>query len=148
VELEREAFLRAIEDNPLDPNPRHVYADWLDERGEYDEANEQRRWTEEMLESRQRIVKIAEGIRMEANSWLEDCLGEDEDQDQYAFDYDLLMEAATYYLKSGDCRYLPFQTPDDCYSGTVMEEFWRHYKVVTGADVEEGKSDGFFRCAC
>jgi uncharacterized protein (TIGR02996 family) len=31
---EREAFLRTIGDNPDDDGPRHVFADWLEERGD------------------------------------------------------------------------------------------------------------------
>ncbi|MCU0706378.1 MAG: TIGR02996 domain-containing protein [Fimbriiglobus sp.] len=35
---EREAFHAAIWQTPDDDLPRLVYADWLDERGEHDEA--------------------------------------------------------------------------------------------------------------
>src|SRR5262245_19085775 len=32
------AFIRAIQDQPVDPVPRLVFADWLDEHGRRDEA--------------------------------------------------------------------------------------------------------------
>ena len=39
---DRQAFLNAINANPLDYLPRYVYADWLDEHGEHEEATRQR----------------------------------------------------------------------------------------------------------
>jgi uncharacterized protein (TIGR02996 family) len=39
---DHEPFLNAIEADPLDPAPRLVYADWLDDRGLPDEADRQR----------------------------------------------------------------------------------------------------------
>jgi uncharacterized protein (TIGR02996 family) len=41
---DRQAFQAAIEADPLDHLLRCVFADWLDERGESDEADRQRRW--------------------------------------------------------------------------------------------------------
>jgi uncharacterized protein (TIGR02996 family) len=41
--LEHEiAFLRSIAELPFDPNPRQVYADWLEEQGRQSEAKVQR----------------------------------------------------------------------------------------------------------
>jgi uncharacterized protein (TIGR02996 family) len=40
----RQAFLGAIQDEPENEHHRQVYADWLDEQGEYDEAERQRRY--------------------------------------------------------------------------------------------------------
>jgi uncharacterized protein (TIGR02996 family) len=42
MEPERKAFLRAIKADPLNYLPRYVYADWLDEHGEHEEATRQR----------------------------------------------------------------------------------------------------------
>jgi uncharacterized protein (TIGR02996 family) len=39
--IKREEFIRSIEDAPDDDLPKLVFADWLDEHGEYDEAT---RW--------------------------------------------------------------------------------------------------------
>jgi uncharacterized protein (TIGR02996 family) len=41
---ERNAFLKAIEADPLDEVRRLVFADWLQENGEEDEADRQRAW--------------------------------------------------------------------------------------------------------
>lgn len=39
---DRQAFLNAIDADPLNYLPRYVYADWLDEHGEHEEATRQR----------------------------------------------------------------------------------------------------------
>ena len=37
--LDREAFLDAIQAEPKNYDHRYVYADWLDEQGEHEEAD-------------------------------------------------------------------------------------------------------------
>jgi uncharacterized protein (TIGR02996 family) len=41
---ERKAFLKALAQNEDDTPTRLVYADWLDENGEHEEADRQRKW--------------------------------------------------------------------------------------------------------
>lgn len=41
---EREAFHKAIAENPTDATVRLVFADWLDEQGEHEDAEELRSW--------------------------------------------------------------------------------------------------------
>jgi uncharacterized protein (TIGR02996 family) len=41
---ERIAFLKFLAENEDDVTTRLVFADWLDERGEHEEADRQRRW--------------------------------------------------------------------------------------------------------
>ena len=43
-EKERKAFLKALKKNEDDTTTRLVYADWLDERGEHEEADRMRKW--------------------------------------------------------------------------------------------------------
>ncbi len=42
--VDREAFLRIIEANEDDETARQIYADWLDDCGEHEEADRQRKW--------------------------------------------------------------------------------------------------------
>ena len=53
---ERNAFLKLLEENEDDTATRLVYADWLDERGEYDEADRQRKWPA----ARQWLLRLCE----------------------------------------------------------------------------------------
>ena len=41
---DRSAFLEAIENEPKNYGHRYVYADWLDEQGEHEEADRQRKF--------------------------------------------------------------------------------------------------------
>ena len=41
---ERDAFLKLLAENEDDTTARLVYADWLDEQGEHEEADRQRKW--------------------------------------------------------------------------------------------------------
>jgi uncharacterized protein (TIGR02996 family) len=40
----QDAFLKALTENEDDTTTRLVYADWLDEQGEHEEADRQRKW--------------------------------------------------------------------------------------------------------
>ena len=41
---DRESFVSCIRENREDDDLRQVFADWLEENGEYEEANSQREW--------------------------------------------------------------------------------------------------------
>jgi uncharacterized protein (TIGR02996 family) len=41
---ERQGFLKALAQNEDDTTTRMVYADWLDDRGEHEESDRQRKW--------------------------------------------------------------------------------------------------------
>jgi uncharacterized protein (TIGR02996 family) len=118
----REEFLARVREAPEDELLRSVYADWLDEQGEHEEADRQRKF-------------------LPARRWLR----------EFAYELDLtyeaLIQAAHDYLKSGDAYCLDFDTPDLVYEG--REEFWKSFEVVTGAAVPAEKREWmFFRCAC
>ncbi len=81
MEAERAAFLAAIEANPPDYLRRYVYADWLDEHGEHDEANRQRafeqadRWLRDFAE---RYTIDYESLLGGAASGQGGCFGDDD----------------------------------------------------------------------
>ena len=129
---ENDDFLAAIKDNPLDDDLRKVYADFLEENGEPDEADRQRRYPE---------------IRAESVKWMTayaDQLGSDDGYDD-EMTYEKLMAIAKDYLENGGGYTLGFDTPDMVWESA--EEFWKHYEIITAVEAPD-PSATFFRCAC
>ena len=126
---ERDAFLAAIDATAWDDElPRLVYADWLDERGEPEEADRQRKYVPSVRWLR------AFALRLTAD-------------DYEPMSYETLIEAARTYLRAGNPYILPVLTPDVVYE--QREEFWKNVEIVTGVAVPDtARKNVIFSCAC
>lgn len=123
---EKAAFEEAIAENPYDETTRKVFADWLEEHGDDDEAILQREWTAEKHAA--------------AEAFLDDYAS------QCDLSRDELLEIAQTYLAQGLGHTLGFDTPDIVWRS---EDFWTHFMVVTCQPVpDEQRADVFLRCAC
>ena len=156
-------FLKAIAENPLDPAPRQVYADWLDEQSRYDEATAERWWTRERLAARARLTALAAECG-------DTCTAYDE-RHGYGFEvidggyqrvdnrwrpvtYDDLVQAGHNYIDEGD--YFTQRGEEgarDLIQGAVAEQYWADWEIVTGRSRDEQRDkryglDAPFSCSC
>lgn len=134
---ERAAFLAHLAANEDDEVARFVYADWLEERGEYEEAERQRKYPA-------------------ARRWLLDFADEhnlslrDQEWHETVIDYDALL-ALGHEAREGD------DYSASCGNNMRMMDalneagraFWTNWSVLTGVPVDLDKADeGGFSCGC
>lgn len=178
MESERQAFLKVLEKNRCDQVARGVFADWLDERGEHEEANEQRRMaTDEWVTSARWLEtfaaeggrhcinynEISSQIYQRYQRWsLGGRVGDPPDCDdlneQYQYvpiTFEMVVEAGRIYLDSYslDGKRLEYfvQHGSEMLSGQYTEEFWHHWTIVTGRTPEwetEVGPQNPFSCSC
>jgi uncharacterized protein (TIGR02996 family) len=129
----RDAFLRALAKDEDDTPTRLVFADWLDERGEHEEADRQRKWPA-------------------AKEWLVRFCGEN-NAESYEIPYEGLLELAREAVQDGDGSWYGI----DCGRNETIcdalrankQEFWTNWSIVTGIrlpqDIEERSG---FGCSC
>jgi uncharacterized protein (TIGR02996 family) len=131
---EREAFLKALADDEDDTTTRLVYADWLDERGEYEEADRQRKWPA----AKAWLVKFCR----EYNPSNEDgysCMSHKE-----------LMRRTREAAEQGDFG-MDCEACEDLCDGLRANrgEFWRNWSIVTGIAVApDAAQKSWFACSC
>jgi uncharacterized protein (TIGR02996 family) len=147
---DREVFLQALADDEDDTTTRLVYADWLEERGESEEADRQRKWPA----AKAWLVRFCRSLNPHPD---DDLDNEDPDDDNaYSFfgiSYEKLLMLGRKAVDTADEWGIEF------YCGaneTMMDalransrEFWKNWSVVTGLplppDVEERSR---FSCSC
>ncbi len=141
---EREAFEAAIKKDRYDQTTRLVFADWLEEHGFDDEAVVQRKWTPKYQKSEDWLMEYAKDIA--ATDYYKGVGYYEYRSEIRTFSYEYLLVLAAEHLESGEeTALIGLNGPD---SRETMEEFWKHYRVVTGADVKEGYAITFFACDC
>ncbi len=146
------AFLEAIEADRTNNVLRHVYADWLDERDNPDEANRQRMWCSAwkwMEEFAARCHSIEWGIQNVA--------GRGPNREPLTAD-EVILAGTRYvdYFETGGDSFIYFssidseETEDLLHRPEVVGEFWHNYEIVTGRRIPaEYRGDGIILgCGC
>lgn len=131
-----DVFLKALEENEDDLTTRLVYSDWLEEQGEYEEADRQRRWPG-------------------AKAWLKQFAendphfrgyGDEEEDPRYS-PYAKLLYFLTRHVEGE--HYLYFDTPYGFKA--YSDELWMNFTIVTGLQPPMGAHRHTmppFHCAC
>jgi uncharacterized protein (TIGR02996 family) len=144
---EREQFLRALARNEDDDTTRFVYADWLEEHGEDDEAERQRKYPA----AKRWLQEFRKRINYEGGEW-DDESGEWKGNGDYEHphSYEAVIQAGYQAVsKEGYC----FASDEgaDFFRGDQAdrEDFFRNWSIVTGVAVpEEVVEDPNFHCSC
>ncbi len=135
---ERETFITALQKNEDDVATRLVYADWLDEHGEHEEADRQRKWPA-------------------AKTWLKEMhsipWGHPDDETHYLSYEEMIETGREAILEEGVSERLYFGCGNDEDLCNKLrgnhEEFWKNWSIVTGIPLPEGIiSRVWYGCAC
>lgn len=134
VSVAREDFLRRLEADEDDAATRLVYADWLEDRGEDDEAARQRAWPA-------------------AKAWLVEFASRHTNGGEEAIIWEDVRDAGREYIETGGNSWFT-QIGDESLRDEMRKdgqraEFWRCVSVVTGLPVPEWLRDSHpFSCSC
>lgn len=134
----QDEFLKALEKNEDDTNTRLVYADWLDEHGQHEEADRQRKWPA----SKEWLVEFCR-----VNNPPPD---EDGDQEEWIIAYDVLLDLGRIAAESGEFWFSCGNNMDMCDAlRGNSEDFWEHISILTGVPLPNNVADQTgFSCAC
>jgi uncharacterized protein (TIGR02996 family) len=151
---EQTAFLNALIENEDDTTTRLVYADWLEERGEHEEADRQRRWpaAKEWLVTFCRKVNSEDEIP-DGEDLINDEFDDNNPWSYFGISYEKLVALGRMAVEESN------ETGIGLFCGANMSlmealqansrEFWENWSVVTGIllppDAAEKSS---FSCAC
>jgi uncharacterized protein (TIGR02996 family) len=148
----REALLKGIEEYPLDEVRRNVYADYLDELGEVEEANRQRAY----LAAYAKLEKIASDY-----DYYPRGPGRMVGDDDYEYDpapekdrHTFVMKLVVNWLEKPEGNepgyfYFYFNTTEHPSSDEEKTEFFDALEVVSGKKIaQEVRSASSFYCSC
>ncbi len=172
---ERQGFEASLEKDPYDSVTRLIFADWLEEQGKDDEANEQRRRTSpEWIESDQWLHAFADKCGNHCSNYSEVWtshyeetrgMGLHDPRQQEAAErarasekwvpvtYDMVVEAGRDFVETGGHSWFTQggeeSARDLLLEEGAREEFWKHWSMVTGCSLTPATEEGGpFSCSC
>jgi uncharacterized protein (TIGR02996 family) len=138
---EQDKFLKALTANEDDTTTRMVYADWLDDHGEHEEADRQRKWPA----AKAWLVRFCRDHNPPAD--------EAEYPEGWVISCAQLIELGREAVEGADEEGLGFHCGNNQEMCDALRanprEFWKNWSIVTGiplpSDVE---AKSHFSCAC
>jgi uncharacterized protein (TIGR02996 family) len=136
----RDAFLKALAENEDDTTTRLVYADWLDENGEHEEADRQRKWPA----AKEWLVRFCREFNLFAD---------EEDPPEQPTSYEELVELGRDAVVDADQEEIWL----DCGNNMTLcnalrgnrQDFWKNWSIVTGIHLPpDAAESSYFRCSC
>ncbi len=155
-ETDRAAFLAHIEAHFDDRAPRLIYADWLDEQGEAEEATRQRQWHD----SKDWLVAFCREWNFFTCNGGSDYDWNQDDTDgdpliipiEPGSDEEVIKRLLTEVSSASDWKGLT-AIDNELHSageiGADLPLFWQHLEVLTGRVFEQAERDDFYwSCSC
>lgn len=141
---ERESFTAALLTDEDDAQTRSAFADWLDEKGEHEEASRHRQWPA----AKQWLVELCEKYRP--------ARGDDEEMNEYAesifISYSELVRVASQAMDEKGGELIPGLGSSEGLCDELRgqsREFWTKWSIVTGVPVPAERAENSkFLCAC
>jgi uncharacterized protein (TIGR02996 family) len=146
---EREAFLKALAENEDDNVTRSVYADWLDEQGEHEEADRHRKWPA----AKAWLVQFCEEHNPFSDVDMEDIEDVEDEWSEYVISYADLIELGREAVKHARRGEMGFSCGPNMEMSEALQdnrhEFWKNWSIVTGIPVSAAQAEkSVFSCAC
>jgi uncharacterized protein (TIGR02996 family) len=131
---QRQRFIDALAEDEDDEATRLVFSDWLEERGEYEEAERQREWGA-------------------AKAWLMGFVEENSDRDYDTrlpmTDYRQLIERGRRAAEAGDWHIYCGADEELMHALYASHEsFWKNWSIIAGIPLPESDHIGSFSCGC
>jgi uncharacterized protein (TIGR02996 family) len=147
---EQEVFLQALENDEDDTMTRLVYADWLEERGEHEEADRQRRWPA----AKEWLVRFHRDYCADGDEETRSEAPDDENSWSYLnISYASLLKLAQKAFETAEEGQIFFF----CGANESMmdalransREFWMNWSIVTGVSLPPDAAEkSRYSCAC
>lgn len=147
---ERQHFLKLLQENEDDVETRLIYADWLEEQGEPEEAERQRKWPA----AKKWLVNLCDEFnpkKADFEEWFDDAAdfeAWDFEGEHNVIGFQRLLEIGLDAQTEMDLE--SFGNNEDLMWAVHerLDEFWQNWSIVTGFMLDKADRQRYFRCSC
>ncbi len=121
---EKQAFLEALEKNKYDHDTRKIFADWLEDHDEPEEADKHRKWTPEFQKAEDWLIDFANQVELTYKEVISAGFN--------GLDTGVNMEPENYFYANEE----------------KIVEYWRCWQLVTESTKPDDLDTVPFACSC